>query len=313
MNKLKTIAKIIGKVVTILSVVFVVIAITKLDINFNLISRAKPMHILRVCFISSLLICFAEYLMALAWKYLLDFFSGKHSRYKDAACVYAKANIGKYLPGNVMHYIERNLFATNLGLKQKDIIFSTIIEVIGITSISIILSLVFAYNHLKNVLLELVSFRMMIFFGGISIIAFLLTHLIYVKKKDYILIFLKNRSPKEFIKVLIHISAVYTLFLVFGAAIMMFLLYSLYEFPLTFANISLIGISYTIAWVLGFVVPGAPGGIGIREFVLLFLLGNTFPSDISMTAILLHRLITILGDFEAYVITFILKKHINYS
>lgn len=35
-----------------------------------------------------------------------------------------------------------------------------------------------------------------------------------------------------------------------------------------------IGIAYLIAWLAGFVIPGAPGGIGVREGVLVLLLAG---------------------------------------
>lgn len=65
---------------------------------------------------------------------------------------------------------------------------------------------------------------------------------------------------------------------------------------------------YIIAWVLGFVVPGAPGGIGVREFVLTLLLGNVVGKELILTLSILHRLITIIGDFMAYVVRVFFSK-----
>ena len=66
-------------------------------------------------------------------------------------------------------------------------------------------------------------------------------------------------------------------------------------------NIRLIVSSYAAAWVCGFVIPGAPGGIGIREAVLSILLGD-ITGGILMFMIIVHRLITIIGDFTVYLI-----------
>lgn len=50
------------------------------------------------------------------------------------------------------------------------------------------------------------------------------------------------------------------------------------------------------AWLLGFLVPGAPGGLGIREFVLV--LGLTPVTGEAQAALdaLMFRLVTITGD-----------------
>jgi hypothetical protein len=63
----------------------------------------------------------------------------------------------------------------------------------------------------------------------------------------------------------------------------------------------LIGGAYIIAWLAGFVTPGAPAGVGIREMVLLLLLkGYIVETDLLM-AVLLGRLITVVGDFLFFV------------
>lgn len=53
---------------------------------------------------------------------------------------------------------------------------------------------------------------------------------------------------------------------------------------------------YVIAWLAGLITPGAPAGLGIREAVLLLLLGHLIlPADL-IVAVVLGRCITIVGD-----------------
>jgi uncharacterized membrane protein YbhN (UPF0104 family) len=53
---------------------------------------------------------------------------------------------------------------------------------------------------------------------------------------------------------------------------------------------------FFLAWIAGFLVPVAPGGIGIREAALLVLAGpSASPEALALFAIL-TRLVTILGD-----------------
>jgi uncharacterized membrane protein YbhN (UPF0104 family) len=54
--------------------------------------------------------------------------------------------------------------------------------------------------------------------------------------------------------------------------------------------------AYAIAWLAGVATPGAPAGIGVREFVLLYLLSGV-ASDPEMTlAVILARVVNMAGD-----------------
>jgi uncharacterized membrane protein YbhN (UPF0104 family) len=54
--------------------------------------------------------------------------------------------------------------------------------------------------------------------------------------------------------------------------------------------------AYALAWLAGFVMPGAPAGIGIREAVLILLLGGTVSEGGLLTAVVLSRAVTATGD-----------------
>jgi hypothetical protein len=55
----------------------------------------------------------------------------------------------------------------------------------------------------------------------------------------------------------------------------------------------------SLAWLVGFVVPGAPAGAGMREAVLALAAGEQGRTSAVLTAILLFRLVTLIGDFLA--------------
>ena len=58
--------------------------------------------------------------------------------------------------------------------------------------------------------------------------------------------------------------------------------------------------SGSLAWLVGFVVPGAPAGAGLRETVLALGGGSMPPPHGVLTAIVLFRLMTLGGDFLAF-------------
>jgi uncharacterized membrane protein YbhN (UPF0104 family) len=54
--------------------------------------------------------------------------------------------------------------------------------------------------------------------------------------------------------------------------------------------------AFSLAWVLGLVIPGAPGGLGVFESTAILLLQNTFPPALLIGAIALYRLMSILAE-----------------
>lgn len=59
--------------------------------------------------------------------------------------------------------------------------------------------------------------------------------------------------------------------------------------------------AYVLAWLAGLVTPGAPAGMGIREIVLLALLpASVVANDELLLAIVLGRVVTVLGDVWFY-------------
>ena len=53
---------------------------------------------------------------------------------------------------------------------------------------------------------------------------------------------------------------------------------------------------FSIAWIAGFIIPGAPGGIGVREAVIIFFITPIIGEAQSIAVAIALRFITLLGD-----------------
>lgn len=51
-----------------------------------------------------------------------------------------------------------------------------------------------------------------------------------------------------------------------------------------------------LAWMAGYLVPGAPGGLGVREAVLLLGLAPTVGEPSALAAAASYRMVTVLSD-----------------
>ena len=64
---------------------------------------------------------------------------------------------------------------------------------------------------------------------------------------------------------------------------------------------SLVGI-YAVAWLVGFLVPGAPAGLGVREALLVLGLSPLLGQDVATATTALFRVVTVAGDGIAFVL-----------
>lgn len=66
---------------------------------------------------------------------------------------------------------------------------------------------------------------------------------------------------------------------------------------------------FTLAWVLGFVMPGAPGGLGIREMIFFGLYHQELGTGIVIGLSLIVRIITSVADLMTFGIAFCIDRY----
>ncbi len=70
--------------------------------------------------------------------------------------------------------------------------------------------------------------------------------------------------------------------------------------------------AYLFAWLIGFVTPGAPGGIGVREAVML-LVCSAADEELVIAFVLLMRIGSIVADIIAWIAGEFLKTSLKAS
>jgi hypothetical protein len=53
---------------------------------------------------------------------------------------------------------------------------------------------------------------------------------------------------------------------------------------------------FSLAWAIGFVTPGAPAGLGVREGAMMFMLSGMAPEDATLLLITAARIATLAAD-----------------
>ena len=213
--------------------------------------------------------------------------------------IFLNTNIYKYLPGGVWHFVSRyNILRLDFSIKKS------------IESI------------LLEPLLMLVAGLVFVPFGSFNITIFILcwssTLVFLTEFREFIIIKLENMKAKIFIKnnqvnsinrdqnkqdnyekisypykpLLVEIIFILFRFFGFLCCIKAFSIGPL------ISQAELIS-SFSLAWIIGLVIPAAPGGLGVFESVVLFCLGSQIPEAPLLASLLCYRLVSTVSDIFA--------------
>ena len=234
----------------------------ELDIKFFLIS------------IFVLLISF--YLMAFGWYLILNMLEEKINTL-ECLRIYVLSQLGRYIPGKIFMFIGRVVMAQNVGISGNSAVVSIFLEAIISLSGAIAATLIIFY--FSNVSIIYINTYYLIIFL-ILIIVFL--HPIFIK---YVLVLIKKYKISKklgslefnfkYHQVLGLVSYYIILWAIVGFAF--YLLALSISVNISFEFILEIAGAFLLSWIIGFLSFLSPGGIGVREGVLTFILGNYFP------------------------------------
>ncbi len=294
----------IGNILTAIALFFIVYKLVRLDINFSLYHDWPR---LLVCVILGIIPAVTGiFLGSWAWQLFLEALSDTKLKYLEVFHIFSKANIGKYLPGNIMHFVERNLFAANHGLGQLETLTGTLMEIAGQLLASLLISAALASPEFYLFLSQsMTTGRVLV--GGTLIIVGIVGLILFCRKNTKLREMLARICSFRFAKTFAFSTFLYFMAFAINCLTMLLALYAIRPFT-SLSTLPLVFAMGTLAWLVGYVTPGAPGGIGIREVVLSTMAAHTEFGDIILVAAVGQRFMFIASDFVAYLLGNILYK-----
>lgn len=227
------------------------------------------------------------FLLARAWVLLLREL-GQPVGWPWAARIYGLAQLAKYAPGNVFHLAGRQAMGMAEGLPAGTLARSTIWELAGQAAVAGVCSAL-ALPLLLPALPQVVALGLLCF-GGTTL---------------WLLLRYLGRTG------LVPMLVYQTMFLMAATCSFLVVLWLVTDQMPGWSYLpSLIG-AFVLAWVVGFVTPGAPGGIGVRELLLVFLLGGVLPEQDIVLAVVLSRVLTTLGDLVFFSLAFMIPRRFS--
>ena len=205
--------------------------------------------------------------------------------------IYLTTNIAKYLPGNIWHYYGRIRAIKQSGVTLQAATFSVLLEPLLMASAALSLALI----SYQNQYWVLQLFCLIIVSIGIHprVLNPLLKYLQKIKFKN------QSVDPIPALPCKLHRYPLKPLlgevgFL--GLRCSGFVLTLLALIPLNVHHLPILLGSYSLAWLVGLIVPGAPGGLGVFEATAVALLGQQFSAGILLSAIAFYRLVSIVAE-----------------
>jgi hypothetical protein len=234
---------------------------------------------------------------AIAWKSLL-FWLGYSSNKVGLISLYLSSNLLKYLPGGIWHFVERlRVLKSHIGSGKA--LVSVLLEPLLMVSAALLFVPLGGWKSGTAVLCLFPAIFLAKRFREP-----LIRRLETLKASQLRRIsrasemsegpndFLIARDDYPFSVLILEMLFVLLRFFGFWFCLYAFSIQSSTPFFQWLA-------AFSLAWCLGLVVPGAPGGIGVFEASILIIVGSSVPESSLIAALLCYRLVSTIVDLIA--------------
>jgi hypothetical protein len=225
-------------------------------------------------------------LLVLVWAIILHTFAPGCIGPKEAFALYATTQIMKYVPSNIVHFVGRHVALRRRGVAHLALV-STVFAEAAVLACGACLAIaaleadVLTAVYRRYVGTDQAAIAVMV--GLVSCVAagLLWPHGVGVRRRFVLrLMAALTGATLFFAATTLLISGVCRLFL---------------DQPAGF-DIAAVAATLAGAWVVGFVIPGASAGIGVREAAVILLLSPVLGAGDAAVIATIYRLVTAGGD-----------------
>ncbi len=255
------------------------------------------------CLFSSIVYGFYQVLIALAWwKLLCMLCSERCPPFLTVFRVFMRTQIWKYLPGNVFHFLGRIELMKKQGVRRGETTISLMYESILLLVSAVLLGGVSALDlGIRLKAQNGFSFT----WAGMGIAALIVFLRGLHRWKPGPLKDLPEMNRDRWVK-LSHAVLLYLIYFLLYSVIMWI---AVSGFDPSFSYWMAVT-AVCLPWATGFVVPGAAGGLGVREAAMMLILTQFLSPVDSLILTAFMRIVTTIGDGMAYFLPLILfRKH----
>lgn len=266
--------------------------------------------------LAAILWSFGVPLLALAWRGMLAGV-GVRKSWRELFAIVGITQFAKYVPGNVAQYIGRVGMSLSRGIPARPLAVTLILEtllVIAAAAATCVtagalsrLGLAALQAHSRQLLLVAI-FVITAIIGLFALHRFAPMMLRHLAPK-YAPVLDDTRLPPQS-----SMAWAFGLYCaVYVGAGMGLILLARFLLPEAPQDYWLIIAVFALAWVVGFVTPGAPGGLGVREALMVLMLAPLYTAASASVLVIALRIATTLGDVFVLTVGFLLLPRLHGS
>ena len=244
-----------------------------------LLSAALLIMSAKLCLVANMKVAARRFAISIDWN--------------DCYCIYNLTQLGKYIPGSIWQFVGRIAILRERGIVVQAIRDSLLAEHFWVITSAALIAGILLFFTSSDVLKDQMA--------AYNIEPLLLAILALVASVVAVALLLNRRFFHWLSRLLPPLHAIPALVLTWiflGASLWVTLV------PFSYPNPSLpyiIGI-YCIAYVVGFIAPFAPAGLGIREAVLTFAMMPFINAEIAILLAAVNRLIYFAVEISAVIL-----------
>lgn len=211
---------------------------------------------------------------------------------------YLTTNIAKYLPGNIWHYYGRITAATQAGAAIGAASVSVLLEPLLMAAAALLFAVLCSQQIAATYGGWGLGLQWLVLAGILlaihpQVLNPVIAQLGKLKQKSASAG--RDRTPPFQLDhyPLVPLVGQLGFLLLRGTG---FLLTFLAISPIGLDQLSLVLGTFSVAWLLGLVIPGAPGGLGVFEATEIALLDQVFSPGIILSIVALYRLVSVLAE-----------------
>jgi len=306
------VVRLVGNLLTCIAIIYIGKKLYSYDIDFTIIKEQSTMSIMFILVIVYMMCVILE---CLPWRALIYEIASIKISFIEISVIFTKANILKYVPGNVFQYVGRNELAVKKDIKHSDVAFSTIIDVIWKLSTNCIVAILIYWNGMiswinyQGLSIQIIVVALVVLCAIIAIVILLSRK--FHEQANRLRTKLKCINKKSFNFCLVRNFIFYSIQCVVTSIITFTIFKIVSPIEISMLDFRIYIGAILVAWIIGFVTLGAPGGLGVREAVLIFLLKDVMVDDIILLGVVISRVVSIVGDLAAFICIQIIYRFSN--
>lgn len=247
---------------------------------------------------AAVLQCIAIFLFILAWHLLLSAQDKHGFKFSESTAHIGITLLGKYIPGKIWGLLGRAYLMTTRGVVAETAAQLLLLDQFltfytGLTVGAIALVSVFQFELGLLLLLVMAILSPLVARFNVTVLTWMMNLLGNLISKWRQTLDLRQNPPTE-----LHLLKAMSVYFIHWTAIsiVLFLLYypALEDQPTT--NCLLIVAAIPLAMLSGFVALWAPGGIGVREAVIVAILSLNLDLELALSIAITYRFICVLND-----------------